>query len=390
MEKYKKAESPITAKVDKLREILQSRAVFSFICRFFNVTIAIKSDHTEPLEWFRRLYPRFRIQRAPTRIDATYYLMVKTPKTPLVIAEEGLSRKVKVLDDVHAVTFYAHQFVLHYIATHLKSHFLLHGAALSGDGHGIAIMGNSYAGKTTLTLELLRKGFRFLSDDQLAINRTTHQIEPFPRSVGIREGALSLFDELELEHRPPHVITNGQRKWFVDISDLSPLEIGETCRLRYLFLLVNRQNEHKPKQWVELTVDCINDKLFEKLQLFAKTEAIQSQRMESCYLLSFPPSTEAFSTLELERICESCGVWLLDVRKHNITKPNFSATPILQPIPRSVAAFELLEALCNDCRAEPCQTYMELAGMLQDVDCFRLSVGRLDEMAKRVSDLVRL
>jgi len=124
--------------------------------------------------------------------------------------------------------------------------------------------------------------------------------------------------------------------------------------------------------------------------LFAKTEAIQPQRMKSYYVLSFPPSTETFSTLELEHICESCGVWLLDVRKHNITKPNFSATPILQPISRSVAAFELLEALCNDCRAEPCQTYMELAGMLQDVDCFRLSVGRLDEMAKRVSDLVRV
>jgi len=178
----------------------------------------------------------------------------------------------------------------------------------------------------------------------------------------------------------------------VDISEISENGIGELCRLKYIIFLVNSLSESKgeknSKQHIELAVDSVNDELLEKLKSFAKTEQIHCRRMRSCYALSFRPETEAISALECERLCQSCGVWLLDVRKFNVTKPNFHATPTLQQIPRSVAVFELLKEMRNDFRENPCQTYMELAGALEDVECYRLSVGRLDEMAKLICGLV--
>ena len=256
---------------------------------------------------------------------------------------------------------------------------------------------------------LLKKDFKFLSDDQLAINRTTHQIDPFPRSIGIRESALALFDNSSLkqgirdllEHLEPQAVIGGQRKWFVDIEEISEDGIGEPCRLKHLVFLVNSlsesETEKNNEQRIELAVDSVNDELLEKLKLFANTEEIHCRRMRSCYALNFRPETApevsatsatAISALDFERLCQSCGVWLLDVRKLNTIKPNFHATPTLQQIPRSVAVFDLLKEMRNDFRENPCKTYMELAGALEDVECYRLSVGRLDEMAKHVCNLV--
>ena len=295
---------------------------------------------------------------------------------------------------------YAYLLAYNYIAANLKSHFLLHGAVVSLNDDGLAIVGSSGSGKTTLMLELLlKKGFKFLSDDQVTINRTTHKIDPFPRSIRIRERALALFD-FKLEHLEPQTVIGGQRKWFVDISDISENGIfakqsresgGEPCRLKYLVFLVNSLSESETEkdneQRIELAVDSVNDELLEKLKSFAKTEEIHCRRMRSCYALNFRPETE-LSALEFERLCQSCGVWLLDVRKLNAIKPNFHATPKLQPIPRSTAVFELLKNIRNDLRENPCQTYMESAGALEDVECYRLSVGRLDEMARLICGLV--
>lgn len=75
---------------------IKAQAIFSDIYSFFDVAIAMKSDRKEQLDWFRRLYPRFRMEKVKQKVDATYYMMVKTPYvgcTPcgynLVIAEEN-------------------------------------------------------------------------------------------------------------------------------------------------------------------------------------------------------------------------------------------------------------------------------------------------------------
>lgn len=372
---------------------IKARAVFYDIYHFFGVAIAMKSDQKEPLDWFRQLYPRFRMEKADRKADATYYMMVKTPNAPLVIAEEASGRKVKMLEDKDALSFYAHLFAFNYIAAHLKSHFLLHGAAVSRNGMGVVIVGNSYAGKSTLTLELVyRRGFKFLSDDQVALNRTTHQIDPFPRSIGIREHTLTLFDHLEYEQVEPHTIAGGERKWFVDFSKITENRIGASCHLKSLVFLVKDLEESKAEkdheEHIVLVVDHVNDTLLEKLRRSAKTEVIQHRHLSSCDAVSFYAKTEAISALALERLCESCGVWLLDMRKHNSVKPNYQVTPKLQKIPHSIATFELLAALQSDFRAKPLQTYMELAGMIADVECYRLSIGKLDEMAEHVCKLM--
>jgi hypothetical protein len=369
---------------------IKARAVFSDVYRFFDVAIAMKSDKKEMLNWIRRLYPRFRIEKTEQNIHATYYMMIRTSEKPLIIGEENSHLKVKALDDTDSMPSYAYLLALNYIAANLKSHFLLHGAVVSRTDDGLAIVGSSGSGKTTLMLQLLlRGGFRFLSDDQLAINRTTYLIDPFPRNIGIRESALALFGNLGLEHLEPQVVVGGQRKWFVDISEVFENGIGKPCRLKYLVFLVNSLNEtQKGKQRIELAVDSVNDELLEKLRPFAKRGEIHGRRMKNCCAVSFYPAAEAPSALEFERLCQSCGVWLLDVRKLSDVKPDFCATPEIQQIPWHTAAMELLKELRNDFRSAPGQAFFELAGLLEGVQCYKLSIGKLNEMVDHIGDLL--
>ncbi len=244
---------------------VKKQAIFFDIYNFFDIAIAVKSNQKEQLDGFLQFYPRFRAKQANQKIDATYYIMVETPgrdrfeTCSYVIAEENSRLRVKILDDVASAPSYANMLAYNYVAANLNSHFFLHAAVVSwneaADGlrpdNGLAIVGSSGAGKTTLMLKLLlsRAGlethsdkiypFKFLSDEQLVINRATHQTAPFPRSIGIRESVLALFDNIEVEHLEPQKIIGGERKWFVDISEISVNEVGESCRLRNIVFLVN-------------------------------------------------------------------------------------------------------------------------------------------------------
>lgn len=270
-------------------EEVKASAVFSDVYRFFDITIAMKSDREDMLTWFRRMYPRFGGENVDEKVDATYYMMVGMPGKPFVAAEENSHLRIRSVDHEHSTVFYAYLLAINYIAVNLKSHFLLHSAAVSWNGDGMVIAGPSCCGKTSLTLQLLlRNGFRFLSDDQLGIDRTTRLITPFPRSIGIRENTLALFDELDIEHLEPYMDSDGRRKWLVDISEISENGIGEPCRLKYLVFLVDSFDEtEKGEQHIELILDDINDKLMERLRTVARNEEIQCRCMGSFYVLTF-------------------------------------------------------------------------------------------------------
>jgi hypothetical protein len=214
---------------------IKARAVFSETYRFFDIAIAIKSDKEEMLEYFKLLYKRFRTEDPDERVQATYYIITQAPGDPLIVAEEGRRLRARPLEDANYIAIYAYMLVFEYIFINMKSHILLHGGAVSRNDEGFAIIGSSGAGKTVLTLHLLlNEGFSFLSDDQVAIDRETYLMEPFPRGIGIRESALALFDGLKIDHVQPRINLSGERKWFVDISRISQDDVGKPCRLKYL------------------------------------------------------------------------------------------------------------------------------------------------------------
>jgi hypothetical protein len=72
---------------------------------------------------------------------------------------------------------------------------LLHASALSLNGSGILIAGSGHVGKTTLALQLAKRGFAYLGDD-LSILRDDGQILSYPEPIRIEKQHLRLFPSL--------------------------------------------------------------------------------------------------------------------------------------------------------------------------------------------------
>ncbi len=126
-------------------------------------------------------------------------------------------------------------FLLGAIMDRIEGSLLLHGAAVSRKGQGIILAGPAFAGKSTLVLELIRRGYDFLSDDAAPIDRRSGLLLPYPRAVGIRKSGgvglpqgvrAGLPDAFELPHR-----------WLVDPVALGAKLPAAACPPSYLFYL---------------------------------------------------------------------------------------------------------------------------------------------------------
>ncbi len=100
------------------------------------------------------------------------------------------------LDDL---VFALEDFLLRDCFDYVKDYFLVHGAALEKGGRVIVLLGEGGSGKTTLSVGLLKRGYRFLSDEVVAIDINTLGVRAFPRALNIKNGSLPLFSSLEPE-----------------------------------------------------------------------------------------------------------------------------------------------------------------------------------------------
>jgi hypothetical protein len=75
---------------------------------------------------------------------------------------------------------------------HRSDRLLLHSGAVADDGRTVFILGPSGSGKTTTTLELVRRGYRFLADEYTALDATGTILYPIPRGLVIKESVLPL------------------------------------------------------------------------------------------------------------------------------------------------------------------------------------------------------
>ena len=112
--------------------------------------------------------------------------------------------------------------------------FPLHAAALTLDGaSGLIATGSSGSGKTTLACNLLRSGWRFLSDDTVLLHPSADAVEvcAFRINFSLREDGRALFPDL-IAHgqaRP-----TGERKHWVPVRTLYPEQAQDVCTPRAL------------------------------------------------------------------------------------------------------------------------------------------------------------
>jgi len=112
----------------------------------------------------------------------------------------------------------------------------LHCALVSRNGCGVALFGDSYAGKSTLAYACARAGWTFLSDDgtHLVRNSADRHAIGDPHVMRFREDAKSLFPELA--DRITFTRPNGKIGMEVLTREL-PIETAYSCSIEHIVFL---------------------------------------------------------------------------------------------------------------------------------------------------------
>src|SRR5258706_9814422 len=155
--------------------------------QFFDQLAAVESDSAAFLDLMAAMYGHFRVTAAEAAGRDAWPVRYKTP------AAGSDGRPSLSLGDLtlklapgQAGEGLAYENTLYSLIGRVRSHVLFHAGAVARGGQGIILTADAANGKTTLVLELLRRGFAFLSDEMAALSRADNRLHPFPRALRLR------------------------------------------------------------------------------------------------------------------------------------------------------------------------------------------------------------
>lgn len=163
----------------------EQRVVTLRIC---GVSLTVAGLPSELHERFRALMSPFEAHFDPA--DAAQHVQVRQLDGEMAIIRGGL-----VAASYGDPQLLLTQLEWHVVTTALEateSYIPVHGAALARDSAGVLLLAESGAGKTTLTLGLMRRGWQPLADDIVLIDPQTLSIVPFPRCFHVDDGTRAL------------------------------------------------------------------------------------------------------------------------------------------------------------------------------------------------------
>ncbi|QBI20264.1 hypothetical protein ER308_12270 [Egibacter rhizosphaerae] len=96
-----------------------------------------------------------------------------------------------------------------------SSHLVrLHASGAERDGHVLVLPGRIEAGKSTLVAGLVRRGWRYVTDEAIALDPDTLAVHPYPKPLAIDPGSWEVLADLNPGH-PPGLAERLPKQWQV-------------------------------------------------------------------------------------------------------------------------------------------------------------------------------
>ena len=364
----------------------------------FDQAVSIKTDATDYLELLRKTYSHFIVDQPNIQGQVPFNVSFS-------LKEDNLCGQPRLIINGEEKQFkdlrleqseYIHALIFSSLFAQVSSHYLHHAATLSFREKGIILTADSGYGKTTLTLALVQQGFRFLSDEIAALGRRDGLIYPFPRGLHIREKTLKLLD-LPV---PVEKASSWFSKYLIDIEDVFPGMIGGPASISYIFVLKNgsnpspdSSNSHEFKAVLSRTNPYFLQQLHEHSEV---TGVLVSE--EGAYPCLIVQTAHRMKVIPfLEDLCCQQGIIILDMIIREDGIPDFSPTIRCERISKSQAALALLRRFLGgyktalldpDNYQDSTRILFEIASLLENTECYQITLGPLTEMVNVITNLV--
>lgn len=371
---------------------LKNQSLYSCALSFLDVELTIFSDNQYYIDNIRGIYNSFIVERGE-ELSLICYMLDRCSicNGSCLIIDDMLYE----LTQGEGFFGLAETILFQKVIDRIGKFFILHAGVVSKNGYGYIIYAPTGFGKTTLVMELVSRGYLFLSDEYCPVDISSFLIKPFPRKVGIKNS--SPFKN-SLNIQKSFYVSHGD-KYYTDCSDMFPDCAGTDCRLKYLIMLTNdvlQDSDDEKSINYELVLFDDSRGIIEKISQYAGVKVINKdqQRFFTKYIFSMPCDKQV--TGKIHAVLKLYGKYVFFIAPVKKKKTDFNNSPEIFKINKSQAAFELLTNLVNrapeskffeKCEGKTVKMLLKVGEFIKDVDCYKISTGKLDEMANLINAL---
>lgn len=346
------------------------------------------------LEPIAAAYGRFRVEDADPK---AVRLAVTDSDPPCMILEGKTRRLVRGLEP-------AGQVYLRFVELALdraEHHAVLHAGALIGPRGAFLLAGPAGSGKSALALELLSRGYRFLSDDHAPLDLERSTVVPFHRALALPPGGAA---PVPAAARRLADLDTTPRLFGKALLDPSRM-FGERCLaldeapLTHVILLTRDDPASNPSA-VDTSIHLIAraDRADEIGRWLAAVPGVEIESREAfadVSQLRLLVRAESSPLPRLMEILEDDGI--LHCEKRWGPPPDFRGEPASAPILRRSAATLLGREMLNRrpsgvlmkrLGGSAPKLLLDLGHALRRADCRQLRVGALGPTADAIERLV--
>lgn len=373
---------------------LREKAPHTCAFNFFNIGLKLHSDRQDTFAAFMAVYRNFICQRPPATC-LTFFILIKSRfhEGPCLIQDNGFTA---CLPQGTTISGLAEQIIFTRIMPMINDYILIHAGVVSKENNGTVIIAPSGFGKTTLVLELLSRGYQFLSDEFCLIRKHDYCLDPFPRRVGIKENS-PFYGLVDTEKA---FYLDFEAKYFADPTDLFPASRGQRCGTKNIILLV----ESIAQQAEQTNCRCYFDLMLLSHQQGLLDRLSRHPDVDMAYeVLTHGYPAYRFRAPDKKSLMAFYqDIWgryereILGVTIVEDKKPCFDQNPQIRQLPKSEASFRILTHMIN--RSPGTSFFNESAGkassmlltvgkFVENVSCYTLEPGHLSMMGDMIDNL---
>lgn len=189
-----------------------NKTKYSSSLRILSFTLKLNSNSLVFLREFQQLTSAFQSVGEENKPNVEYEALIQNSKN----GRHLLAKHGKIVYEtpnwVEVLLVLQEHFLNDFIKSTRDQYYLLHSAVLVKKRKAVVFPGVSKSGKSTISIALLKDGFKYLSDEIAAINLSTLRATGFPRAIVMREKTLSLFPNLgpEINHLRYELLNSGK------------------------------------------------------------------------------------------------------------------------------------------------------------------------------------
>lgn len=366
--------------------------------KILDVDCSLWSDNKKFFDYFDRMYWRFKIDRIDKNrentLDFGVILNFFNRECPCLVSNNMFYPLFK--NELRYSQAYIR--ILQEIINHIKNFLLIHAGVVSYNGKGVLIVGPPSFGKTTLTLELVKRGFKFLSDEFCPFHLTERRVYPFPRCISLRRdigGSLKGIPQINLGE---NIDFEREKKVLIDIEEWEKESIGDVVEAKYVFFLKGKEGyqSNNGMQLIDIASIKDDEALLSEMYTISGVEILHMSDKGSYRVYRLNCKRGRDINYRLKEILGKYRENIFFTEFITSDVPEFNRNPFFKPLPPSEAVNELFRNITNHSRTSfimknfksSVNLFYNLGGIVKEMGCYELYVGRLKKMAELIVNII--